>query len=108
MDLQLETYRKAIETSPCHMMEQFVLLHSNYLDEAAQGNAHAAYEKYKGKIAAIQTLCSASLEHPYVPITGGKTKTAQPTKTAPPTRMGQPTKTAMRHRKTKKKRAQIR
>lgn len=96
MDSQLENYRKAIETSPSHMVEQFVLLHSNYLEEAAQGDSHAAYEKYKGKIAAIQALSSAALEHPYVPMTGGKTKTAQPTRTA------------MRHRKTKKKRSQIR
>ncbi len=95
MDSQLENFRKAIETSPSHMVEQFVLLHSNYLDEAAQGDPSAAYEKYKGKIEAIQALCDAALEHPYVSTSGGK-------------RRQQPTKTAMRHRKTKKKRSQIR
>lgn len=98
MDSQLENFRKAIETSPCYMVEQFVLLHSNYLDEASQGDPSDAYEKYKGKIAAIQALCNAALEHKAEPARGGK----QPPKTAQPTRM------AMRHRKTKKKRSQIR
>lgn len=92
MDSQLENFRKAIDTSPCYMVEQFVLLHSNYLEEAAQGDSSAAYKKYKEKITAIQALCSAALEHKAEAARGGK----------------QPPKMAMRHRKTKKKRYQIR
>jgi hypothetical protein len=41
------------------MVEQFVLLHSNYLDEAAV-DPRAALEKYKAKIRAIQDLCCAA------------------------------------------------
>lgn len=71
METQLETFRKSIETSPSYMVEQFVLLHSNYLD-AAQHSPQDSYTKYKEKIAAIQALCAAALEHTYVPSTGGK------------------------------------
>lgn len=86
MDSQLENYRKAIETSPCHMVEQFVLLHSNYLEEAAH-SPKAAYEKYRTKIAAIQDLCAAALAYKVTTTHGGR---------------------LARHRKTKKKRSQIR
>ncbi len=91
METQLETFRKSIETSPSHMVEQFVLLHSNYLD-AAQNSPKDSYTKYKEKIAAIQALCAAALEHTYVPPTGGKA----------------PQRVAPRHRKTKKKHRQNR
>ena len=86
METQLEIFRKSIESSPSHMVEQFVLLHSNYL-ETAQHSPQDSYKKYKEKIAAIQALCAAALEHTYVPPTGGKNP---------------------RHRKTKKKHRQNR
>ena len=86
-EIQLETFRKSIETSPSYMVEQFVLLHSNYLDDAKK-NPQAAYKIYKGKIASIQDLCAAALAHKASVAQGGRALT--------------------RHRKTKKKRAQIR
>jgi len=68
------------------MVEQFILLHSNYLDEAKH-NPKAAYEKYRTKIAAIHDLCAAALAHKVTTAHGGR---------------------LARHRKTKKKRSQIR
>ena len=85
-ETQLETFRKAIESSPSHLVEQFILLHSNYLDAAA-ADPKAAYEKYSTKIAAIQGLCAAALAHKVTTAHGGR---------------------PMRHRKTKKKRRQNR
>ncbi len=81
------------------MVEQFVLLHSNYLEEVALGQHDSLgelspFDKYKKKIAAIQALCDAALAHPYkepTPHNGGAKKSP-----------------SMRHRKTKKKHRQNR
>jgi hypothetical protein len=55
----LEKFRAAIQDSPSYMVEQFALLHSNYLDDTRPGAA----ERYRAKIAAIQDMCAASLAH---------------------------------------------
>jgi hypothetical protein len=55
----LEKFRAAIQDSPSYMVEQFSLLHSNYLDDTQPGAA----ERYRAKIAAIQDLCASSLAH---------------------------------------------
>jgi hypothetical protein len=55
----LEKFRAAIQDSPSYMVEQFALLHSNYLDDTHPGAA----ERYRAKIGAIQDLCAASLAH---------------------------------------------
>ena len=81
----LEKFRDAIQDSPSYMVEQFALLHSNYLDDTRPGAA----ERYRAKIAAIQDLCATSLAH--IQKEGG-----QRTKSA--------LRPSLRHTKTKKKR----
>ncbi len=80
----LEKFRAAIQDSPSYMVEQFVLLHSNYLDDTRPGAA----ELYRAKIAAIQDLCAASLAH--IQKEGGHKRPSL--------------RTSLRHVKTKKKR----
>ena len=58
-NIPLEKFRAAIQESPSYMVEQFVLLHSNYRDDTMPGAA----ERYRAKIAAIQDLCTTSLAH---------------------------------------------
>jgi hypothetical protein len=63
------------------MVEQFSLLHSNYLDDTRPGAA----ERYRTKIGAIQDLCATSLAH--IQKEGGRRL-----------------RPSLRHAKTKKKR----
>jgi hypothetical protein len=79
----LEKFRTAIQDSPSYMVEQFALLHSNYLDDTRPGAA----ERYRAKIGAIQDLCAASLAH--IQKEGGRRPSLRP---------------SLRQLKTKKKR----
>lgn len=79
----LEKFRVAIGDSPSYMVEQFTLLHSNYLDDTRPDAA----ELYRTKIAAIQDLCTTALAH--IEKKGGKRSSLRP---------------SLRQAKTKKKR----
>ncbi len=75
----LEKFRAAIQDSSSYMVEQFALLHSNYLDDTRPGAA----ERYRTKIGAIHDLCATALAH--IQKQGGR-------------------RPSLRHVKTKKKR----